>query len=91
MKYRTKPCEIEAIQWNGRNLEEIKEFAAIAICGGKDGEIDGLFPPCGVCRQVMREFCEDDFEIYLLKSDGIETYTLEQLLPVSFRPENLQE
>ena len=68
-----------------------KEFAAIVICGGKDGVIEGLFPPCGVCRQVMREFCSDDFEIHLLKSDGIETYTLEQLLPVSFRPENLQE
>ena len=31
-----------------------REFAAIAICGGKDGVIAGLFPPCGVCRQVMR-------------------------------------
>ena len=68
-----------------------KEFTAIAVCGGKDGEIEGLFPPCGVCRQVMREFCEDDFKIYLLDSDGIETYTLEQLLPVSFRPESLQK
>ena len=66
------------------------EFAAIAICGGKDGAIEGLFPPCGVCRQVMREFCEDDFEIHLLTPDGIETYTLGQLLPVSFRPENIR-
>ena len=66
------------------------EFIAIAICGGKDGVIEGLFPPCGVCRQVMREFCGDDFEIYLLKADRIETYTLGQLLPMSFRPENIQ-
>lgn len=66
------------------------EFSAIAICGGKEGVIEGLFPPCGVCRQVMREFCEDEFEIHLLKSDGIETYTLGQLLPVSFRPENIK-
>lgn len=66
------------------------EFEAIAICGGKDGVIEGLFPPCGVCRQVMREFCEDDFEIHLLKPDGIETYTLKQLLPVSFQPNNIR-
>ena len=65
------------------------EFKAIAICGGKDGVIEGLFPPCGVCRQVMREFCTDDFEIYLLKSEGIETYTLGQLLPVSFQPTHI--
>ena len=67
-----------------------KEFTAIAICGGKNGVIEGVFPPCGVCRQVMREFCADDFEIHLLKSDGIETYTLGQLLPVSFQPDNIR-
>lgn len=67
-----------------------REFTAIAICGGKDGVIEGLFPPCGACRQVMREFCTDDFEIHLLTTEGIETYTLKQLLPVSFRPENIQ-
>ena len=66
-----------------------KEFVSIAICGGKDGVAQELFPPCGVCRQVMREFCEDDFEIYLLAAEGIETYTLGQLLPTSFRPENI--
>lgn len=61
-----------------------REFTAIAICGGKDGIIEGRFSPCGVCRQVMREFCEDDFEIHLLSNEGIESYTLGQLLPVSF-------
>ena len=66
-----------------------KEFKAIAICGGKDGVIEDIFPPCGVCRQVMREFCGDDFEIYLLKADTIETYTLGQLLPVSFQPDHI--
>lgn len=66
-----------------------REFEAIAICGGKDGKVEGRFPPCGVCRQVMREFCEDEFQIHLLKPNGIETYTLSQLLPVSFRPENI--
>ena len=42
-----------------------RAFTAIAVCGGKDGVITGYFPPCGVCRQVMREFCGDDFTIYL--------------------------
>lgn len=66
-----------------------REFQAIAICGGKDGMIEGSFPPCGACRQVMREFCDDDFEIYLLTKESVETYTLKQLLPMSFRPENI--
>lgn len=61
-----------------------REFAAIAICGGKDGVIEGLFPPCGVCRQVMAEFCGPDFPVYLAKPEGYETRTLAQLLPDSF-------
>ena len=61
-----------------------REFAAIAICGGKDGVIQGLFPPCGVCRQVMAEFCGPDFPVYLATPEGYETRTLAQLLPDSF-------
>lgn len=95
-------CNIENAGYSATNCAERtaffkavsegkKEFSAIAICGGKDGMIEGLFPPCGVCRQVMREFCEDDFEIYLLTKDGIETYTLGELLPVSFQPDTIQK
>ena len=62
-----------------------RDFAAIAICGGKDGVITGAFPPCGVCRQVMREFCDDDFTVILIGKDSYETRTLGQLLPDSFR------
>ena len=62
-----------------------RDFKAIAICGGKGGQITGLFPPCGVCRQVMREFCHDDFTVYLVTPEGYETRTLAQLLPDSFR------
>ena len=62
-----------------------REFTAIAVCGGKDGVITGAFPPCGVCRQVMREFCRDDFLIYMVGTDDSwETHTLAQILPFSF-------
>lgn len=68
-----------------------REFDAIVICGGKDGIIKDYCSPCGVCRQVMREFCNpQEFRIILAKTpeDYLE-YTLEQLLPVGFGPENL--
>ena len=95
-------CNVENASFSATNCAERtaffkavsegkREFSAIAICGGKDGVIDGLFPPCGVCRQVMREFCEDDFEIYLITRDSIETYTLGELLPVSFAPKTIKQ
>ncbi len=62
-----------------------RDFAAIAVCGGKDGVITGKFPPCGVCRQVLREFCRDDFRVILVDADGkYDVMTLAQLLPASF-------
>lgn len=63
-----------------------RDFVAIAICGGKNGQISGLFPPCGVCRQVMREFCGNDFAVYLItdQAGSYETRTLAQLLPDGF-------
>lgn len=65
-----------------------REFTAIAVCGGKDGVISDVFPPCGICRQVMREFCADDFRVYLVGKDGVcMERTLEQILPDSFRPQ----
>ena len=66
-----------------------REFEAIAVCGGKDGVITGAFPPCGVCRQVMREFCRDDFVIYMMNPDGYEAVTLTELLPYSFSNTNM--
>ena len=62
-----------------------RDLAAIAICGGKDGVITGLFPPCGVCRQVMREFVEDDFMIYMGGAEGYSAMTMTQLLPAGFK------
>lgn len=61
------------------------EFEAIAVAGGKDAVIDGICPPCGVCRQVMAEFCDSKrFKVLLVKKDGFEEYSLEELLPLSF-------
>ena len=46
-------------------FEGKRDFAAIAVVGGKDGVASDYFPPCGVCRQVMLEFCAPDFKIYM--------------------------
>ena len=67
------------------------DFSAIAIVGGP-AEADKLeiCPPCGVCRQVMREFCRDDFEIILgTSAENYKIYTLSQILPLGFGPSNL--
>ena len=62
-----------------------KDFVKIAVAGGKNGEIKGAFPPCGVCRQVMAEFCGPDFTVLLVTGkNSFEKYTLSQLLPESF-------
>lgn len=63
-----------------------RDFAAIAVAGGKAGEeITGLFPPCGVCRQVLREFCGLDLMLYMAKENGeYEARTLGEMLPMSF-------
>lgn len=69
-----------------------RDFEAIAVVGGPEGQpTPDYCAPCGVCRQVMREFCSlDDFRIILGRSDGeTRVYTLRQLLPESFGPENL--
>ena len=64
-----------------------REFEAIAIVGGHEGEIKGVTAPCGVCRQVMSEFCSPDFKVLLVTSpDGdFEETTLGELLPYTFK------
>ena len=62
-----------------------REFAAIAVVGGKDGNAADIFPPCGVCRQVMQEFCGPDFMIYMGRSDdSYVAVRLEDFLPYGF-------
>ncbi len=67
-------------------------FEAIAICGGRNGVVTDYCPPCGVCRQVMQEFCGPDFLVIMAKSEGeyIER-TLAELLPLSFGAGMLSE
>ena len=68
-----------------------EEFSKIAVVGGKGGVINGIFAPCGVCRQVLREFCDDDFEILLGETeDSFKKVTLKDLFPLSFSPENVK-
>ncbi len=65
-----------------------RNFSAIAVAGIKNGVLTA-FSPCGVCRQVMAEFCKKNFKILVVTSnESFEEYTLEQLLPSSF---NLKE
>jgi cytidine deaminase len=93
-------CNIESATYSPTNCGErtaffkaisegVKDFRAIAIVGGMEGTKDGEFdyaPPCGVCRQVMAEFCSyDDFDIILAKSeDEYEIFKLRQLFPLGF-------
>lgn len=69
-----------------------REFAKIAIVGGVEGtEAEALCAPCGVCRQVMMEFCDpEEFQILLMNGkDNYLQFTLKELLPFGFGPENL--
>ena len=71
--------------------EGVRDFQAICIVGGKDGKLTGYTAPCGVCRQVMMEFCNPKtFQIILaVDKERYEIYTLEELMPFGFGPLNL--
>ena len=70
-----------------------REFTAIAITGGReDADTLEICAPCGVCRQVMEEFCDaQTFEVILgTDSDEMQVYLLKELLPMGFGPHNLK-
>lgn len=74
--------------------EGVRDFSAIAIVGGMKGqEVLSYCAPCGVCRQVMMEFCRpESFRILLARSaEEYRTYTLDELFPMGFGPDNLKE
>lgn len=94
-------CNVENASYSVTNCAErtaffhaisqgVTKFQKIAIVGGQD-KADECCPPCGVCRQVMMEFCDPDtFEIILGKEDlSYQSYTLRELLPLGFGPDNL--
>lgn len=67
-----------------------RDFTAIAIVGAKRGdELSNFCAPCGICRQVMAEFCGADLEILLYDGKDIRTYTLGDILPEAFDKGNL--
>lgn len=96
-------CNIENAGYNPTNCAErtaffkavsegTTEFNKIAIIGGNsDSPVTSYAYPCGVCRQVMREFCDPEtFEIIIaIDENTFQKYTLEELLPFSFGPEDL--
>ena len=95
-------CNIENASYTPTNCAErtaffkavsegVRDFRAICIVGGKDGKLTEYTAPCGVCRQVMMEFCNPKtFQIILaVDKERYEIYTLEELMPLGFGPLNL--
>lgn len=95
-------CNIENASYTPTNCAErtaffkavsegVRDFQAICIVGGKDGKLTEYTAPCGVCRQVMMEFCNPKtFQIILaVDKERYEIYTLEELMPFGFGPLNL--
>ena len=68
-----------------------REFTAIAIVGGIGDKLSEVCAPCGVCRQVMAEFCTSDMKIVMGTPDKVVVSTLGNLLPYSFGRTNLAE
>ena len=74
--------------------EGAREFAAIAVAGGRVGDnAEASCPPCGVCRQALAEFCDlETFRVYLAApGGGVEETTLGALLPRAFARANLNK
>ena len=95
-------CNIENASYTPTNCAErtaffkavsegVKEFQAICVVGGRDGVLTGYTAPCGVCRQVMMEFCDPEtFKIILAVSkDKYDVFTLNELFPLGFGPDDL--
>lgn len=72
--------------------EGVKEFTSIVVVGGLDGVVTELTTPCGVCRQVMMDYCDPEtFEIIVaVDEDNYEVFKLKDLLPKGFGPKNLE-
>ena len=69
--------------------EGATRFTAIAIVGGRQGEVSPFCAPCGICRQVLAEFCSADLTVLLGTPDEFRVYTLGDLLPFAFGADEL--
>ena len=68
-----------------------RHFVAIAIAGGVGDTVDGGFPPCGICRQFMAEFCTADFSVLVVTdTENHKTYRLADLLPCAFDTDTMR-
>lgn len=96
-----KGCNVENAAYSPTNCAERtavfkavsegeREFVAIAIVGGKGEELSECCAPCGVCRQVLAEFCDEDFRVVLGTPDKVQTYRFAEILPLSFGKANLK-
>lgn len=95
-------CNIENAAYSPANCAErtavfkavsegVREFEKIAVVGGYRLDFKDYFAPCGVCRQVLREFCDKDFIILLGKNaNEYKRLTLKELLPCSFSNESMK-
>ena len=67
-----------------------KEFSAICIVGGKNGVITDYAMPCGACRQVLSEFCDENFKVYVgINENDIKEFRLSELIPYTFNKSKL--
>lgn len=69
--------------------EGTRAFTAIAVVGGSGDTLDAACTPCGVCRQVLAEFCSPDMPVILGTPEEIRVMTLGELLPFAFTKKNL--
>ena len=95
-------CNVENASYSATNCAERtaifkaisegeREFSALAVVGGKDGNVTGFTPPCGVCRQVLLEFCAVDMPVYLTDGKTIRTVTVAELVPFAFTDACMRE
>ena len=96
-----KGCNVENAAYSPTNCAERtavfkavsegeREFVAIAIVGGMDEVISDFCAPCGVCRQVLAEFCDKNFRLVLGNPDNVKVYTFEEILPFAFGKADLE-
>ena len=67
----------------------VRDFAAVAVVGGKGDSLTAFCPPCGICRQVMAELCCEDFQILLFDGEKTRAFTLKEMLPYGFGAKEL--